>query len=79
LLLPLQERKGEKKRLQKACSRNERNRRRHEEERDSIDKKEAPMPMVVAGQVGERKTLGEQYLLLLLLTSRNKKKGVKGV
>jgi hypothetical protein len=38
--------------------------------------------MVVAGQVGERKTLGEQYLLLLLLlllTSRNKKKGVKGV
>jgi hypothetical protein len=49
-----------KKRLQKACSRNERKRRRHEEERDPIDTKEAPMAMVVAGKVRERKTPGKQ-------------------
>jgi len=49
-----------KKRLQKACSRNERKRRRHEEERDPIDTKEAPMAMVVAGRVRERKTPGKQ-------------------
>jgi len=53
----------------------ERKRRRHEEERDPIDTKEAPMAMVVAGKVRERKTPGKQYLLLLLLLkSRNKKK-----
>jgi hypothetical protein len=63
--------KKKKKRLQKACSRNERKRRRHEEERDPIDTKEAPMAMVVAGKVRERKTPGKQYLLLLL-KSRNK-------
>jgi len=62
----------EKKRLQKACSRNERKRRRYEEKRDPIDTKEAPMAMVVEGQVRERKTPAKQYLLLL--TSRDKKK-----